>query len=185
MNQLSDNDIIQGLLAHESKTIKFVYEQYLPAIKSYVLRNGGNEDDAVDLFQDGLMALYQNLVSKNYEKKEQVKLSTYFIQICKYKWLDNRKSARVKRNEAIDSRDFELNDPGVSESIELAEKHKQLHQLIELLGDKCKKLLSLFYWEELSIAEIAAKLNMETASVKNGKYRCMQKLKEKAVVYLT
>jgi RNA polymerase sigma factor (sigma-70 family) len=185
MNGLSDNDIIQGLIAHDNKTLKYVYEQYMPAIKAYVQRNGGNEDDAIDLFQDGLMALYNNIVSKGYEKKEHTKLSTYFVQICKYKWLDNRKSARVKRNEAIDSRDFEMNDPGISESIEQAEKHKQLHQLIDLLGTKCKELLSLFYWEELSIAEIAEKQNMEAASVKNGKYRCMQKLKEKAIVYLT
>ena len=180
-----DRDIIQGLLAHDSQTLKYVYDQYLPAVKAYVLRNGGNNDDAIDLFQDGMMALYRNLVGKDYEKKENAKLSTYFLQICKYKWLDNRKSARVNRNEAIESRDFMMDDPSIAENIELAEKHHQLHQLIELLGDKCKELLSLFYWEELSIAEIADKLKMEAASVKNGKYRCMQKLKEKAIVYLT
>jgi len=38
MNQLSDNDIIKGLLAHDNKTLKYVYEQYLPAVKSYVMR---------------------------------------------------------------------------------------------------------------------------------------------------
>jgi len=51
----------------------------------------------------------------------------------------------------------------------------------ESLGQACKDLLKQFYFHKMSLKSIAESLEMEEASAKNKKYRCIQKLKELAL----
>lgn len=51
----------------------------------------------------------------------------------------------------------------------------------ENLGKACKDLLTQFYFNKMSMKTIAENLNIEEASAKNKKYRCIQKLKELAL----
>ena len=45
------------------------------------------------------------------------------------------------------------------------------------LGDSCKVLLMKFYFEKKSMNTIAEELDLDAASARNKKYRCMQKLR--------
>ena len=49
------------------------------------------------------------------------------------------------------------------------------------LGEACKSLLSKFYFEKKSMNVIAKELALDSASTRNKKYRCMQKLREIAL----
>jgi len=49
------------------------------------------------------------------------------------------------------------------------------------LGEPCKSLLSKFYYEKRSMKVIAEELQLDAASTRNKKYRCMQKLRELAI----
>jgi RNA polymerase sigma factor (sigma-70 family) len=71
-------------------------------------------------------------------------------------------------------------DANIVEAMEVDEKYSILHTFIDALGDQCKEILRRFYWQKESVEEISKALKMVPASVKNGKYRCMQKLKETA-----
>ncbi len=69
-------------------------------------------------------------------------------------------------------------EESIEKGIEEAEKYQALHQLIGKLGEQCQQILKLFYWEKMKIEKIAEQLKMGSASVKNGKYRCMNQLKD-------
>ena len=45
------------------------------------------------------------------------------------------------------------------------------------LGQPCKQLLTDFYYDKKSLRIIASELQIEEASVRNKKYRCMEKLR--------
>ena len=57
---------------------------------------------------------------------------------------------------------------------------KQLNQLLQSLGESCRKMLELFYYENLSMKEISLHFKYENEQVvRNKKYKCLQQLTEK------
>lgn len=176
---LSDDQIVKGLLQQEVAVINYLYDEIGPKVKQYIMSVGGNAEEANDIFQEGIISAFVNIKSGKYQVSENAKFTTYLIQMCKYKWYDTLKSAHKSKRgaEMIDVPD----DANIVEAMEVSEKYSILHSLIDSLGDQCKEILQRFYWQKKSIEEISKALKMVPASVKNGKYRCMQKLKEKAI----
>jgi len=177
-SNLTDNQIVKGLLQQEDAVINYLYEEIGPKVKQYIMSVGGSAEEANDIFQEGIVSAFVNIKSGKYKVSENAKFTTYLIQICKYKWYDTLKSAHKSKRgaEMIDVPD----DANIVEAMEESEKYSILHTLIDALGDQCKEILNRFYWQKESIEEISKALKMVPASVKNGKYRCMQKLKETA-----
>lgn len=174
----SDQQLIQGLSSNDSAVIDYLYSQVGPVVKNYIVNHGGSTEDANDLFQEGLVAAYVNIKKQSYTLKSETKFSTYLTQICKYKWYDRLKKG--KRSTHIDENYDVPDDTDVIRDIENGEKYSILAELINELGEQCKEILHRYYWLKESMDEIGKALSMVKASVKNGKYRCMQKLKEKA-----
>ena len=53
----------------------------------------------------------------------------------------------------------------------------QLSSLLNKLGESCRKILELFYYENLSMKEIVSHLHYENEQVvRNKKYKCLQQL---------
>jgi RNA polymerase sigma factor (sigma-70 family) len=72
-------------------------------------------------------------------------------------------------DEEVEDTDYEL-------------KLEQARNAFKQLGASCKELLSKFYFEKMSLNEIASLLDLDAASARNKKYRCMQKLRGLALV---
>jgi len=52
--------------------------------------------------------------------------------------------------------------------------------LLQELGESCKKILELFYYENLSMKEIVSQMHYENEQVvRNKKYKCLQQLTDK------
>ena len=48
------------------------------------------------------------------------------------------------------------------------------------MGESCRKILSLFYYENLSMKEIVSQMHYENEQVvRNKKYKCLQQLTDK------
>jgi RNA polymerase sigma factor (sigma-70 family) len=176
----SNQEIRDGLLHQDESMLMYMYNQYLPAVIKLVTNEGGERDDALDVFQDGIMALYSNIRKGKYVINENTKISTYFLQICKFRWYDVKKSARYRTTDTITDEVKNTMGSDVQPDFEEVDRYQGLHKIIESLGDQCKEILKRFYWEKQKMDEIASALNMTAASLKNGKYRCMQRLKSKA-----
>jgi len=55
---------------------------------------------------------------------------------------------------------------------------KKMAEYFRLLGESCKRILMLFYYDKLSTKDIAVKMDLAGSDyVKTQKYRCLQKLK--------
>ena len=58
-------------------------------------------------------------------------------------------------------------------------KDKRAQEAILSIGKKCQELLQFFYFNNLSMKEIAIKLGFSSEKVaKNQKYRCIEKAKD-------
>jgi len=174
----SDEELVNGIKVQNDKAINYLYEQIGPRVKQYIVSAGGSSEEANDIFQEGVISAFVNIRTGKYQQDGKTKFASYLTQICKYKWYDTLKSGHRKtsQNELVDVESSE----SIQEAMEISDKYSALHQVIDQIGEQCKQIILLFYWEKKSIDEISQSLKMVPASVKNGKYRCMQKLKEKA-----
>ena len=66
------------------------------------------------------------------------------------------------------------------EYAEMDEKINKVMMAFNKIGKECKVLLTRVYFEKKSMKDIGAELNLDAASARNKKYRCMQKLRELA-----
>lgn len=174
----NDQIIYQGLKNNQHAAFEYLYKNNFPAVRQLVHQYQGTEEDAKDIFQDGMIALWNNIRSGNYQLREGVKMSTYLIQICKLRWLDRLKKASTR---------YEVKQEPSIEPAEEAEVMVEWSEREELtdfqnhfarLGERCQHLLQQFYFMKQSMQEIASFLGIGEASAKNEKYRCMQRLKK-------
>ena len=57
------------------------------------------------------------------------------------------------------------------------ERVRIIRECIELLGDTCQKVLSYYYFDGMSMTDIAEKLNFSnTDTAKTKKYKCKKRL---------
>jgi len=74
-------------------------------------------------------------------------------------------------------REQESQETDVSNFISAREARSQVMTIVAQLGDACKKILVLFYYENLSMKEILEKTDYETEQVvRNKKYKCLKQL---------
>ena len=64
-----EDSIVEGLRTGRKKTLNQIYRDYFPVIKDHVIKNSGSEDDAKDVFQDAMMAIFQNVSDEDFELK--------------------------------------------------------------------------------------------------------------------
>lgn len=171
---MTDPEIIQHLQHNKySLALKGLYH-ILPAVKKHIVANSGTADDAEDIFQDALVILYKKAHAGNLLLT--VPLKTWLLAVVKNCWLQElrRRNKLVSVPISYDVAAVEMDEePGFVYAT----------SAFNLLGEKCRQLLILFYFNKKSFKEIATALAFSDEWVaKNQKYRCMQKAKEN---YLT
>src|SRR6185312_4645002 len=99
------------------------------------------------------------------------KRSTFIYSICQNLWRKELDRKKRLSNEEKDS--------SVEMDTETVEREKIIARCIKQLGDTCKKVLMHYYFDEMSMQDIADKLGFaNTDTAKTKKYKCKQKLDE-------
>lgn len=138
--------------------------------KQYVKANSGSVADAEDIFQDALVILYKKVREPDFTLTSSLKV--YLFAVVKNCWLQElRKRKRLPPGT--------LHSEPAMEIDANAPAYDCAATAFNLLGDKCRQLLTLFYFKKKSMQEIAATMAFSDEHVaKNQKYRCIQKAKE-------
>lgn len=171
--------ILQGLASQDEEALESLYDDYFPMISRMVTDNHGSTDDARDLFQEGLIVLYEK--ARDPEFVLACKLKTYLYAVCRHLWL---KQLHQRQKQFLVSANGTEDIPGNLE--EDLETHREkegrfriMGEALEKLGQPCRSLLEHFYVQQLSMQEIAEKFgytNPENA--KTQKYKCLSRLKK-------
>jgi RNA polymerase sigma factor (sigma-70 family) len=137
-----DQRYLQGLVENSTSVIKEIYERFAGKVKSYILKNNGDEEDAADILQEALINIYRQ--AKSGSLLLSCPFEAFLLLVCKRKWLNELKKRGSKRV----TNDMEpLSNTGVDE-LELAEEVLQQEAktslfvaMFEKLGDKCKEII--------------------------------------------
>ncbi len=174
----TDEELYRAIQRNDRSALKHLYETHFETVKHFILQNSGDADDARDVFQEGVIALWTNIRDQSYELRPEASLSTYLIRICKYRWYEYLKSAGFKRTTPLESGMDRPADQTVYHELIKREEIQYLEGLLGRLGEQCQNILRLFYYEEKSMESIAKNFDIQVNSAKNQKYRCMKRLKE-------
>jgi RNA polymerase sigma factor (sigma-70 family) len=179
--EYSDEELLELIVAGNDidKPIKHLYEKYFYALSSYIGQNHGTRQDAEDIFQEVILT-FIGLVRKNKFRGES-SIKTFLFAVNRNIWLNElkKRGRQLKRNEKF-AADLPDAEPGIERMISGREARQQIFHIIESLGEVCKKILVAFYYENLSIAEILARLDYQNEQVvRNKKAKCMKSLEDK------
>jgi RNA polymerase sigma factor (sigma-70 family) len=170
-----DARILDMIRKGDEKALVLLHESNKKLISTFIARNNGTHDDYEDMLQEALVVLWERVRSGRFEYSS--KLSTFLFGIVKNIWL--RRLAKARREIPTDLQSDEQTDPGASILDTLIENEETaaVRNALERIGEQCKKLLLLFYWEECSMEEIAGKMGFANAdTVKSKKYQCKKSL---------
>ncbi len=171
-----DNSIgFNALFPGDKAGIDHLYRTHFEAVKRYITTHGGTDADAEDIYQEAFLALWRNVKTGKLSSPDEVNIGGYLFNIARFKWVDQvrKKQTHLKMlKEKLGETDRE----GVAED-ESGERIAAVKKHLNELGESCKKVLLLFYYEKKTMKEIAAEMNWEEATARNNKYRCLQKLR--------
>jgi len=172
---VTDHEIFEGIARKDNKTFLFLYQKYQSSILRMVQKNNGNAEDALDIFQEGVIALWTNIQKDKFQLQDKARISTYLYALCRNIWI-----SRLRKKKTTHSIDDNPHLEIAAEVDEMEEQHSRINELeqqFRKLGDACQQILKLFYYQKASMQEIAVAMEITENTAKNNKYRCMQRLK--------
>jgi len=107
-------------------------------------------------------------------------IKTFLFAINKNTWLNElKRRGRAGVREAKFETAKETVDEGISMYIAGRESRIQVLEIMDKLGEGCKKILLAFYYENLSMKEILNTMNYENDQVlRNKKHKCLKQLEQ-------
>ncbi len=175
---MPDETIIALIRADKSdKALDSLYN-FFPPVRKMIRHNGGNSQDAEDIFQEALIILCRKVRDTDFVLT--AKLSTWLFSVCRYLWKDELK----KRGQPMPGDPETLYAPRGEVMPEEAMEKEHVARLAESvlseLGERCRELLLLYYTQRLKLKEIAVRMGYSSESTaKNQKYKCLEGAKNK------
>lgn len=168
--------MLQDLKERKSSAFNLVYRDYYGMVKYFVLKNSGKEEDVSDVFQDGLVILYEKLNTPGFVLT--CSLKTFIYSVCRLVWLkrlreQNRMPSSINDVEKVE----DIVDEYETERLEHS-KMVLVEKSLSKLGENCRQILEHFYYLKATMKDIALKFGYTNENnAKNQKYKCLQRLK--------
>ncbi len=164
--------MLEGLRTSNNEVLSFIYRQYYPEIRFFVIKNSGSDEDAQDVFQESIIIIYKKL------RDDVLKLScsfkTYLYSVCRIVWLKQLEKRKTKTDSLSYNQAFVDLQEGIGEMAEEQERFKLYQKHFQTLHEDCQMILKLFF-EKKSHKEIASKMNITSENyLKKRKYQCKE-----------
>lgn len=168
MNPSSDDIIISGIRKRDDNAFKYLQVKYQDSIRLMVREAGGSDEDARDIFSEGIVALIRLVDRKSFQLN--CKLGTLIYALCDKAWkqqLERRIPAgkyRYKREDEHTESDFsEEQDEEVYRDIFWGSFQK--------LDPICQEILAA-YLQEISPIVIAEQTGRSYGYIRKKKSLC-------------
>ena len=169
----SDPEIVKGIKAQDRKILAHLYERYFPMILDFTKKNSGNVDDARDLFQEGLVVVFEKVTGDKLTLSSSFK--TYFYAICRNKWLMILRKRRSGPQMVVDTEQVAERVPDALQDWQRHEQFEVYRKHFKQLNEDCRKVLGMFL-KGHSLREIAAEMGFTEMYAKKRKFTCQKNL---------
>ena len=192
MKNFDDDKIIEGIKRGDKTVLEYVYAKYYPLIRwNLVTRNNLSKEEAKDIFQDTLIALYKEIKQDDFILKFTFK--TFLYSICKnYVIKKINLEMRMDRkfefdetnkifNEMVNTDEYKPDNKFIAEV-----KKNLIRKYFMQLSEDCQKILRL-YVENVPYEKILTIMGYsDVFYTRKRRHDCKDKLKikiEKDILY--
>lgn len=167
---MDDRSLIERIIARDKRSLHIFYHTYAPKLSRLIHTKIANPKDVEEVLQDTLFAFLESI--RDYTGK--ATLSTYLYAICNHKIVDFYRRKKILHTVFSLTPNLEslispvLNPEEAFDAVLLKGKIKQA---LRSLVPQYRSVLSFRYIENLSVAEIAARLTITLKSVESRLFR--------------
>lgn len=170
-------DWIARIKSDPDKTLTTIYNDFRPEAIKWMIRDFAvNSDDAEEIFQTGIVLLYDNVITGKLTHLS-AGIKTYLFAIIKNKIMQHQRvKSKLASYDAVellkDTADEMYNE------VSKEDLEKVSSALIQL-GDPCKSLLELTFYQQMETDEITQLMGYKNNdTTKNLKYKCLKRLQK-------
>lgn len=173
MAQYSDSEVLEGIRAKDPDVMRYIYNQFYPMVRFFIIRNRGNDTDAQDVFQDAVLAIYERMRQDKFTLDSSLK--TFIYSVCRHKWL-----------QYLDRQKFVIDVEDLDNYLAYEDKafyedesawHKWLFQKHYLrLSESCQQIIRM-YLDRTNMLEVAGAMGYKNRQYAiKRKYECLRSL---------
>lgn len=176
---MEEKDIVRKIKEGHEEAIVDLYNKYKGEFVKWSYRRYQiNGDDALDIFQDTMIAFYESIQSG---KLNQI---TYHVKTYLFAMAKNLIFNKLKFEKRFDHQADPTDNVAVvnmaDRDFEITDRHHFMIDQLQKLGEPCYSILKLFFYDSFSMEAIAHSLNYKNADVvKSQKLRCIKELKHR------
>lgn len=165
-----DTLLVQRFLGGDASAFDRIFDKYKDRV--YVVAQGVllNPDEAQDAVQDAFALIYRNLP----RFRRQSSLSTWIFRVAVNTAIQHARKLNHRKRQLPLSAASDQEAPILDGGADAAHVHQALSQL----RPDDRAVLTLFYWEDLSLAQMAEALGCSANAVKTRVYRARERFRE-------
>ncbi len=172
MNTTTDKELIDQTLKGDTRSFGILVERYQNFVFTIVYRMVKVREEAEEVSQDSFIKAFESLSSYRGEAK----FSSWLYSIAYRKALDAlRKNKKYKASEIID----DITEGEIDNALhflEEKERKKTIQDCILKLSEDEAAIITLYYFEDQSVREIAGITKLSEDNIKVKLYRSRKKL---------
>ncbi|MGB5818126.1 MAG: sigma-70 family RNA polymerase sigma factor [Saonia sp.] len=175
MSLQKDQHYIDRTIAGDTKAYAFLIDRYKHMVYTLALRMVKNKEEAEEVAQDTFLKVYKGLHSF----KGDSKFSTWIYKIAYNRSLDYvKKQSRSLETTTIDkvAERYVVAIENTLAGLERKDRRNTIKEAMKELSGDDSFLITLHYYEELSLSEIAAIMNLSANTVKVRLFRTRKRL---------
>ena len=172
---IDDQVYINKILNGDSNAFAVLVDRYKDLVYTLAMRMVKNKEEAEEVAQDTFIKAYKSLA----KFKGESKFSTWIYKVAYNSCLDRLKKIKRQYNTVAIDEYTEHQVKSIDnalDKIEEQEKKQAIKACLELLPGEDSFLLTLYYFEELSLDEISKVTGLKPNNVKVKLFRSRKKL---------
>lgn len=172
--KIDERHIIQRIQRGETALYEHLIQAYGQQVFTLIVRMVSNQEDAEELTQDTFLKAFQHLSSF----KGNCSFSTWIYSIAYNTAISNLRKRKFDTCTMDPATLAGISDAQVDEALneESEEQIARLNRAIERLNPEERTLISLFYYEEKPLNEVAIILGLTESNAKVKLYRVRKKI---------
>ena len=175
MTTNNEQILINQIMDGDTSAFSVLVESYKDLVFTLALRMLKNKEEAEEVAQDTFVKAYKSLS----KFKGDSKFSTWIYRVAYNTCLDRIKKNRKYINN-VEINEFTAHQvktiDNALDRIEVRERNEAIQRCIERLSSEDSFLLTLYYFDDLSLDEISKIVGISTNSIKVKLFRCRKKL---------
>ena len=175
MSKADDQHYINRVMKGDTNAFAVLVERYKDMVFTLSLKMLKDREEAEEVSQDTFLKIYKSLSKFNGESKFSTWIYKVAFNTCLDRLKKNKRSQPVAAMDAFTEQEA-ISLTNVLDSIEERERKQMIQDCLDGLPGEDSFLLTLYYFEEHSLEEIAKIIGINPNNVKIRLYRSRKKL---------